>query len=100
HATPLVSAAIALRKRVDPRLKSGTLAEYGMAYVGFGPFESGMAVIAPIAVVYGFTARLGWISVALAISIYLLAKFGGWMPPRGTIFAQGIGNVGEKVPKG
>ncbi|MDN5902184.1 MAG: sodium:glutamate symporter, partial [Corynebacterium casei] len=70
-----------------------------MAYVGFGPFEIGMTVIAPIAVVYGMTAGLGWLSVLLAVGIYLLAKFGGWMPPRGTIFAQGIGHGGEKAPK-
>ena len=98
-ATAAVATGIALLKIVDPKLKSGTLSEYGMAYVGFGPFEIGMTVIAPIAVVYGFTAGLGWVSVVLAIGIYLFAKFGGWMPPRGTVFAQGIGHVGEKAPK-
>lgn len=98
-ATAAVATGIALLKIVDPKLKSGTLSEYGMAYVGFGPFEIGMTVIAPIAVVYGFTAGLGWVSVVLAIGIYLFAKFGGWMPPRGTVFAQGTGHVGEKAPK-
>ena len=67
-----------------------------MAYVGFGPFEIGMTVVAPIAVIYGFTAGLGWISLAIAVGIYLTFKFAGWMPPRGTILKEGIGHVGQK----
>lgn len=95
-ATATVATGIAILKIVDPKLESGTLSEYGMAYVGFGPFEIGMTVVAPIAVIYGFTAGLGWISLAIAVGIYLTFRFAGWMPPRGTIFKEGIGHVGQK----
>ncbi|MDY3127526.1 MAG: sodium:glutamate symporter [Corynebacterium sp.] len=94
-ATATVATGIAILKIVDPKLKSGTLSEYGMAYVGFGPFEIGMTILAPIAVMYGFTAGLGWVACAIAIGVYCLARFGGWLPPRGTIFAEGVGHVGE-----
>ena len=50
-ATAAVATGIALLKMVDPKLKSGTLNEYGVAYVGFGPFEIGMTILAPIAVI-------------------------------------------------
>lgn len=96
-ATATVATGIAILKIVDPKLESGTLNDYGMAYVGFGPFEIGMTIVAPLAVMYGFTAGLGWISLAIAVAIYLLAKFGGWMPPRGTILAEGIGHAGERA---
>ena len=92
-ATATVATGIAILKIVDPKLESGTLNEYGMAYVGFGPFEIGMTVVAPLAVTYGFTAGLGWISLAIAVGVYLLAKFGGWLPARGKIFSPGISDV-------
>ncbi|WJY90568.1 sodium/glutamate symporter [Corynebacterium confusum] len=95
-ATATVATGIAILKIVDPKLESGALSEYGMAYVGFGPFEISMTVVAPIAVIYGFTAGLGWISLAIAVGIYLTFRFAGWMPPRGTIFKEGIGHVGQK----
>lgn len=95
-ATAAVATGIAILKIVDPKLESGTLSEYGMAYVGFGPFEIGMTVAAPIAVIYGFTAGLGWISLAIAVGIYLTFRFAGWLPPRGVIFKEGIGHVGQK----
>ncbi|MGV0352869.1 sodium/glutamate symporter [uncultured Corynebacterium sp.] len=95
-ATAAVATGIAILKIVDPKLESGTLSEYGMAYVGFGPFEIGMTVVAPIAVIYGFTAGLGWISLAIAVGIYLTFRFAGWLPPRGVIFKEGIGHVGQK----
>ena len=88
-----MATGIAILKIVDPKLESGTLNEYGMAYVGFGPFEIGMTVVAPLAVTYGFTAGLGWISLAIAVGVYLLAKFGGWLPARGKIFSPGISDV-------
>lgn len=97
-ATATVATGIAILKIVDPKLKSGTLSEYGMAYVGFGPFEIGMTILAPLAVMYGFTPVLGAVALAISIGVYCVAKFGGWMPPRGTIFAEGIGHVGQKAP--
>ncbi|GAA1471510.1 sodium:glutamate symporter [Corynebacterium felinum] len=78
-ATAAVATGIALLKIVDPKLKSGTLNEYGVAYVGFAPFEIGMTILAPIAVLGGFTLGLGWAATAiaaviLAVSLYHAAK--------------------------
>ncbi|MDY5841116.1 MAG: sodium:glutamate symporter [Corynebacterium camporealensis] len=98
-ATATVATGIAILKIVDPKLKSGTLSEYGMAYIGFGPFEISWTIIAPLAVMYGFTAGFGWISFLIAVGIYLTFRFAGFMPPRGTIFKEGIGHVGEKAEK-
>ena len=95
-ATAAVATGIALLKMVDPKLKSGTLSEYGMAYIGFGPFEISWTILAPMAVMYGFTAGFGWVSLGIAVVIYLVFKFTGMMPPRGTIFKEGIGHVGER----
>lgn len=94
-ATATVATGIAVLKVVDPKLESGTLSEYGVAYVGFGPFEIGMTVLAPIAVIAGFTTGLGWVATILAIGIFLLGKFSGWYPERGNIFGRGISSVGS-----
>lgn len=79
-ATAAVATGIALLKMVDPKLKSGTLNEYGVAYVGFGPFEIGMNILAPIAVLASFTGPFGWVSTVVAVGI-LVASFAlKWVP--------------------
>lgn len=70
-ATAAVATGIALLKIVDPKLKSGTLNEYGVAYVGFAPFEIGMTILAPIAVLAGLTAGLGWASLLIALAVII-----------------------------
>lgn len=82
-ATAAVATGIALLKIVDPKLKSGTLNEYGVAYVGFAPFEIGMTIIAPIAVLAGFTAGLGWVSLIIAVVALGAAVVLGWLPKKG-----------------
>lgn len=76
-ATAAVATGIALLKIVDPKLKSGTLNEYGVAYVGFAPFEIGMTILAPIAVVSGFTLGLGVASTAIFAVILVVATVHG-----------------------
>lgn len=71
-ATAAVATGIALLKIVDPKLKSGTLNEYGVAYVGFAPFEIGMTILAPIAVLAGLTAGFGWASLLVALVVLLV----------------------------
>lgn len=95
-ATATVATGIAILKIVDPKLKSGTLSEYGMAYIGFGPFEISWTIIAPMAVMYGFTGIFGAISLAISIGVYIAFKSMRLMPPRGTIFQEGIGHVGQR----
>ncbi|RNE49938.1 sodium/glutamate symporter [Corynebacterium alimapuense] len=79
-ATAAVATGIALLKIVDPKLKSGTLNEYGVAYVGFAPFEIGMTILAPIAVIAGLTAGLGWISLLIALVVIIAPIALGWTP--------------------
>ena len=95
-ATATVATGIAILKIVDPKLKSGTLSEYGMAYIGFGPFEISWTIIAPMAVMYGFAGIFGAISLAISIGVYIAFKSMRLMPPRGTIFQEGIGHVGQR----
>ena len=79
-ATAAVATGIALLKMVDPKLKSGTLNEYGVAYVGFAPFEIGMTILAPIAVIAGFTTGFGWIVFAIAVAVLILSYALKWVP--------------------
>ena len=82
-ATAAVATGIALLKMVDPKQKSGTLNEYGLAYVGFAPFEIGMTILAPIAVLAGLTAGFGWISLIVAVVVLGMAFVFKWVPGRG-----------------
>lgn len=77
-AVAAVATGIALLKIVDPKLKSGTLNEYGVAYVGFAPFEIGMTIIAPIAVIVGWTAGLGWAASLGAIVVLAMPWILNW----------------------
>lgn len=81
-ATAAVATGIALLKMVDPKLKSGTLNEYGVAYVGFAPFEIGTTIVAPIAVIAGVTAIFGWVAFAIALGVLTLAFALKWVPAR------------------
>lgn len=79
-ATAATATGIALLKMVDPKLKSGTLNEYGVAYVGFAPFEIGMTILAPIAVVAGVTAGFGWAAFAVSVGVIIAAFALKWVP--------------------
>ena len=54
--------------------------EYGVAYVGFAPFEIGMTILAPIAVIAGFTTGFGWASFAIAVGVIIVAYVLKWVP--------------------
>ena len=77
---------------VDPKLKSGTLNEYGVAYVGFAPFEIGMTILAPIAIIAGFTTAFGWVSFLIAVAVVVVAFALKWVPAKkhgsGAVAAQ------------
>ena len=79
-ATAAVATGIALLKMVDPKLKSGTLNEYGVAYVGFGPFEIGMNILGPIAVLASFTGPFDWVATVVAVGILEMSFALKWVP--------------------
>lgn len=81
-ATAAVATGIALLKMVDPKLKSGTLNEYGVAYVGFAPFEIGMTILAPIAIIAGFVVPFGWVVTAIAVGVVIMAFAFKWVPAK------------------
>ena len=91
-ATAAVATGIALLKMVDPKLKSGTLNEYGVAYVGFAPFEIGMTILAPIVIIAGFTTAFGWVSFLIAVAVVVVAFALKWVPAKkhgsGAVAAQ------------
>lgn len=91
-ATAAVATGIALLKMVDPKLKSGTLNEYGVAYVGFAPFEIGMTILAPIAIIAGFTTVFGWVSFLVAVAVVVVAFALKWVPAK----KHGTGAVAAK----
>ena len=95
-ATAAVATGIALLKMVDPKLKSGTLNEYGVAYVGFAPFEIGMTILASIAVIASFTGGFGWISTAIAAGILIMSFVLKWAPAKKYADDQsGVGSGGS-----
>ena len=69
-ATASVATGIAVLKIVDPEMRSGTLEEFGMAYVGFAPFEIAAAILAPIAIIAGLVWLFG--GVALIAGLVML----------------------------
>ncbi len=91
-ATAAVATGIALLKMVDPKLESGTLNEYGVAYVGFAPFEIGMTILAPIAIIAGFTTAFGWVVFGIAVAVVVGAFALKWVPAKkhgsGSVTAQ------------
>lgn len=58
-------------KIVDPAQKSGTLEEFGMAYVGFAPFEIAAAILAPIAIIAGLVWLFGGVALTYRCEIHL-----------------------------
>lgn len=50
------ATGIALLRIIDPKNKSKTVEEFGLAYVGFAPVEIAMAIVAPVLIIQGF----GW----------------------------------------
>ena len=51
-----------------------------MAYVGFGPFEIGMNILGPIAVLASFTGPFGWVATVVAVGILVMSFALKWVP--------------------
>ena len=77
--TASVATGIAVLKIVDPKMRSGTLEEFGMAYVGFAPFEIAAAILAPMMIIAGLVWLFGIVGliggvVLLAIPMIAMKK--------------------------
>lgn len=69
--TGVVAMGVTLLRIVDPEYKSGTLEDYGMAYVFIAIIEVALVTLAPIYVVLGRTSALITGAVLMAITIAL-----------------------------
>lgn len=70
--TGAVATGLALLKIVDPKSTSGTVEEFGLAYVGFAPIEMAMAIVAPLMVLAGFSGAFIAVTVALGVGLLVL----------------------------
>ncbi|WP_448851330.1 sodium/glutamate symporter [Corynebacterium sp. 335C] len=80
--TASVAMGVALLKIVDPKLETGTMEEFGVAYIGFAPFEIVMAILAPIVILGGLTLWLGAGATVGAVIVFGMAWALGWVHPR------------------
>jgi ESS family glutamate:Na+ symporter len=77
--TGVVAIAITLLRVVDPRLKTRTLEEFGLAYVLISFVEIGMLITVPLLVAKGFVLIPALVLVALfVVTILLSGVFIGW----------------------
>jgi ESS family glutamate:Na+ symporter len=70
-STASIATGIALLRIVDPKGRSKTVEEFGLAYVAFAPIEIAMVIVAPILVIQGFS--WAFIGVCLLAGIGVLA---------------------------
>lgn len=81
-ATASIATGLALLRIVDPRLKSGTIEEFGLAYVAFGPIEILMAIVAPMAVIAGFSGSFITATVVFGVGLLALTFARRWPADR------------------
>lgn len=81
-STASIATGLALLRIVDPKLRSGTVEEFGLAYVGFAPVEIVMAIVAPIVVVAGFSGAFIGATLAIGVGLLVLTFALGW-PAKG-----------------
>lgn len=73
-STGVVAIGVTLLRIVDPEFKSGTLQDYGMAYVFMSFIEIGLIAILPTMVVKGFGFQAGGACLAVFIALLFVAK--------------------------
>ena len=79
--TGVVAIGITLLRVVDPRLKTRTLEEFGLAYVLISFVEIGMLVTVPLLVAKGFVLIPALVLITLFVCTILLSRiFVGWFP--------------------
>lgn len=76
--TGSVPTGIALLRIVDSRGKSGTLEDFGIAYLGVAPAEIILITVVPVAVASGFGWAVVGATLAFGVLTVLLARMLGW----------------------
>lgn len=77
--TGAVAMGIALLRIVDPKLESGTLEDYGLAYIPIAPVEIALITFAPLFILNGQHWLFTVITIALSIAIIIFSYSRGWL---------------------
>lgn len=82
YSTGTVAMGIALHKIVDPDMRTTTLDDYGVAYLGIVPFEVLTLTFLPLIIMSGF----GWIyalfAVVVCVALIVVSRKFGWITKR------------------
>ena len=79
--TGVIATSVTLLRVVDPKLRTRTLEDYGLAYVGLSPLEIALLVALPPLVARGIILFPALALVAAAVACVLLSRFlVGWFP--------------------
>lgn len=80
--TGAAATAIALLRMIDPKLKSGTLEEFGVAYIPVAPVETLTVTFVPVLVTAGAVWVVGGVWTAVGLLALVLPWMLGWVPKR------------------
>jgi len=93
-ATGVLATAIALLRVVDPKSKSGTLQDYGTAYLGSSFVEIAIVAIVPVLIVRGIVLFPALVLLAVAIAALVLSRsLIGWGPADPVAIREGEAGV-------
>lgn len=80
--TGAAATAIALLRMVDPKLKSGTLEEFGVAYIPVAPMETLTVTFVPVMITAGAVWAVGGLWATVGLLALALPWLCGWAPRR------------------
>lgn len=79
-STGTVAMGIALLRIADPDNESGTLEDYGLAYILIAPIEVMLVTFAPLLAMMGYSYTFIGITFISSLIIYIMAKKLHWLP--------------------
>jgi ESS family glutamate:Na+ symporter len=89
-ATGVIATSITLLRVVDPRFRSRTLEDYGLAYLFIAPVEIAVLVVVPPLVARGWIALPAAVLLALFVACLVLsARLIGWFRAPATVPREG-----------
>jgi len=77
--TGAVAMGIALLRIVDPKLKSNTLDEFGLAYIPMAPVEILIITFAPLFILNGQHWLFTLITIGASIAIFIFSYYKRWL---------------------
>ena len=93
-STGVVGTSITLLRVVDPKFRSGTLEDYGLAYLFIAPIEIGVLIFLPPLVAQGWIAAPAVVLLMFAAAAVILsARLIGWFAVPTTVLREGEGEI-------